>query len=122
MMAATIVEIPMSLIVSITVYLAGIWTTAMYLGAARYPDDTLCIVVASVFWPFFLLAVGVIKLGDWLEEASCCHHGDLMCVIICYTKKVFYYVFLPFRPFTIGRKIADMCESRRRRKEEGDGK
>ena len=122
MMAATIVEIPTSFIVSIAVYLAGIWATAMYLGAAGYEYNRFFVVTSSVLWPLFLLLVGVIRLGDWMSEGASGLHGDRTRVIICYIKKVFYYVFLPFRPFTIGRKIADMCDSRKRRKEEGDGK
>lgn len=120
MMAATILDIPMSLKVCIAFYLAGIWTTAMYLGAAGYDYEPFLVVMSSVLWPLFLLLLGVVRLGDWMSECASGLHGDLTRVIIRYTKKVFYYIFLLFRPFTLGRKMADMCKSLRRRK--GSGK
>lgn len=105
MMTSTILVIPMPLIVSIAVYMAGIWITAVYLGAAGYDDDTFCVVVSSVLWPLFLLLIGITNLGDWLYEAADGRYGERAQAIVHSIGSVLRYISLPCRPFLVGRML-----------------
>ena len=104
-MTSTILGIPMSLIVSIVVYMAGMWIMAVYLGAAGYDDDTFCVIVSSVFWPLFLLLIGIVNLGDWLHEAAHGRYGERAQAIVHRIGSVLHYISLLCRPFLVGRML-----------------
>lgn len=106
-MTSTILEIPMPLVVSIVVYVAGIWLTAIYLGAAGYDDEPLFVVMSSVFWPLFLLLIGIVRFGDWLDEAAQGLHGYRVQAIVHHIWSVLHYISLPCRPFLLGRMLRE---------------
>ena len=104
-MASTIFEPPMPVIVSIAVYMAGMWIMAVYFGAAGYDYDRFCVIMFSVFWPLALLFIGILNLGDWLHESACGLHGERAQAIVHRIGSVLHYISLPCRPFLVGRML-----------------
>ena len=104
-MTSTILVIPMPLIVSIVVYVAGMWFTALYLGAVGYDYDPFCVIVSSVFWPLFLLFIGIMNLSDWLHMTAQGYHGERPQAIVHRIGSVLHYISLPCRPFLVGRML-----------------
>ena len=121
MTAATILQIPMSLVVCIAVYLAGMWVTALYIGIAGYDDDNFCIVVSSLIWPLFLLFLAAVNLGDWLDMADQGYRGAWAQAIVRCIGRVLHYASLPFRPYTLGREIAGWYGAWRQRRRSREG-
>ena len=111
-MISTILEIPKPLIVSIAVYMAGIWITAIYLGAAGYDDDPPCVTISSVFWPLFLLLIGIVNIGSWLDAAAQGLHGYRMQAIVHRIWSVLHYISLLCRPFLLGRMLKEWKDGR----------
>jgi hypothetical protein len=116
-MAATIIQIPMPVIVCITVYLAGIWLTMLYIGIAGYSDDNACIVASSLLWPMFLLFNVVMSLVDWLDMAVQGCHGARAQMIVRRINSALHYASLPFRPYRLGRELSEWWSSWREKRE-----
>ena len=116
MTAATILQIPTSLVVCIAVYLAGMWITVLYIGMSGFPDDNSCIVVSGLLWPLFLLLLAVVNLGDWMDMADQGYRGVWAQAIVRCIGRALHHASLPFRPYTLGREIAGWYGAWRRRR------
>lgn len=114
MIANTIVEIPISLIVFASVYLAGVWITMFAEGISEFPDDNCLIVISALLWPMFWVVVavdnGVEKINEVLNGEN--SHAK---TIMLFLGRVVSLTVLPFRPFMLGSKLSAWRKARIKR-------
>ena len=81
-------------------------------GTNSYQFDL--IVVAGLFWPFFLFMSFCFSLCEWIEYLRMRYSivGKILKVLRC--------VFLIFRPYTLGQEICEWFEKKRNKKESED--
>ena len=103
--------VPTSLIVCVAAYLIGAWVTAFLLGVMDWvPDyDYVCVFWFSLIWPLYCFVIGMLMLEEWCKES------DTGRRCLAFVKSLFDFATLPFRPFSLGKKLAG-C----RRKKDGN--
>ena len=98
------------LITVIVIYVIGAFLTALAIGFFRpnllviKDEDFIC------FWPFALVFIGVIRIGyaieDWADRNPGTAHR---------MGSILDRITLPFRPVSLGRKIREWRDNRKRR-------
>lgn len=113
MVAGTISEIPISLIVFIAVYLCGLWIMAFMLGFNRWPYEPFVVVFSSVLWPLLLIFLALVSCGDKLEEITSRDDADKVKRRVRGVIRLIGIATLPFRPFAFGRAVSNWRKSRK---------
>lgn len=100
----------MTPILIIPLYVLGAFLTALAIGFFKpnmYEDLALLIVY---FWPLALMVIGAVIISEAIEDwayknPSAAHRiGSIL-----------NYITIPFRPITLGRKIREWLDNRKRR-------
>lgn len=99
-----------SLIIVIVLYVIGAFLTAILIGFLRPNMDEGFALLLSCLWLLFILVMGAAAIGDAIEDwanrnPSTSHRIG----------SIIDRITLPFRPITLGRKIREWHDNRKRR-------
>lgn len=98
------------LITVIVLYVIGAFLTALSIGFFRPNTDEDFALLVTYFWPLGLLVIGATSLGDaieeWADRNPCTAHR---------IGSIIDRITIPFRPITLGRKIREWFDGRKRR-------
>lgn len=89
------------------IYAIGAFLTALGIGFFRPNMDEDFALLVTYLWPFALVFIGVMRIGDaiedWANENPSAAHR---------IGSILYHITLPFRPITLGRKIREWLDNR----------
>lgn len=106
-LASVIGEVPVCLIVCISVYLIGMWVTLFFHGLIKYDDERIMTFITALLWPLFLCCAAIVIFGDWCEQVSQRKKTDTARRCLVCVKKFLDFATLPLRPFSFGMKVSD---------------
>ena len=94
----------------IVIYAIGAFLTALATGFFRPNMDTDLAFLLACVWPLALMVIGAAIICDaianWVNENPGAAHR---------IGSILYCITLPFRPITLGRKIREWFDDRKRR-------
>ena len=98
------------LITGIVIYVIGAFLTALAIGFFRPNMDEDFALLIVYFWPLALIFIGVMLIYDAIEDCI-----DLDPSAAQRIGSILYLMTIPFRPITLGRKIREWFDDRKRR-------